>query len=42
VVLEDAFMKLVEDVWGYAHKYVGIGEVGPKWVVDGPEAFVVK
>jgi hypothetical protein len=42
VVLEDAFMKLVEDVWGYAREYVGMGKVGQKWVVDGPEAFVVK
>jgi hypothetical protein len=42
VILEDAFMKLVEDVWGYAGKYVGMGKVGPKWVVNRPKSFVVE
>jgi hypothetical protein len=42
VILEDTFMKLVEDVWGYAREYVGMGEVGPKRVVNRPKAFVVE
>jgi hypothetical protein len=42
VILEDALMKLMEDVWGYASEYVSIGEVSPKWVVYRPKAFVVE
>jgi hypothetical protein len=42
VILKDTFMKLVENVGGYAREYVGMGEVGPKWVVNRPKAFVVE
>jgi hypothetical protein len=42
VVLEDAFMKLMEDIWGYASEYVGIGKISPKRVVNRPEAFIVE
>jgi hypothetical protein len=42
MILEDAFMKLMEDVWGYASEYVGVGKVSPKWVVNRPEAFVIE
>jgi hypothetical protein len=42
VILEDAFMKLMKGIWGYASEYVGIGKVSPKGVVDRPKAFVVE
>jgi len=42
VIFEDALMELMEDVWGYARKYVGMGEVSPKRIVDRPKAFIIE
>jgi hypothetical protein len=42
VILEDAFVKLMEDVRGYAGENVGIWKVGPEGVVDRPKAFIVE